>query len=273
MTIRQATCRALERALHRRLAPFAADDWAASALVVAPHPDDETLGCGGVICKKIAAGAEVRFVFVTDGAASHRLEEGAATLARRRAQEAREAARCLGVAADRVSFLNIPDGRAADHRAAIVDGLAALLRDCRPQAVFVVHGGDPPPDHRAVFAALSEAIRLYGRPVTVFEYPVWYWYHWPWVALRGDLPGMWRTNLRQTARTLAGLRSLTRLNVLADVSDVADRKRRALDAHRSQTERPDGHPDWPVLSDLGRGDFLARLTGDCELFLRYEANA
>ncbi len=265
-------CRALERALRGRLVPFRADDWAASAVVVAPHPDDETLGCGGVICKKIAAGADVQFVFVTDGAGSHRLEAGPAALGRMRRQEALAAARCLGVGPDRVTFLNIPDGRAADHRAGIARDLAARFRDWKPDAVFVVHGGDPPPDHQAVFAAVSDAIHLYGQPVTVFEYPVWYWYHWPWVALTGDLPRMWRKNLRQTARTLGGLRTLSRLNVLADVSDVSDIKQRALGAHRSQTERPQGRSDWPILADLGKGDFLARLTRDYEAFLRYDAN-
>lgn len=265
-------CRGLDRALRRRLAGFAREDWAASAVVVAPHPDDETLGCGGVICKKIAAGAEVRFVFVTDGAASHRLAAGPEALGRQRAAEALQAARCLGVAAERVTFLDMPDGRAGEHEAEIAVRLAALLRLWAPEAVFVVHGGDPPADHRAAFAAVTEAIRSYGQPVTVFEYPVWYWYHWPWIALGGDSPGMWRRNLRQTLRTWAGLRAFSQLNVMADVSDVAEVKRRALCAHRSQTERPEGRPDWPVLADLGRGAFLARLTGDHETFRRSRAN-
>ncbi len=266
-------CRTLDQALRRRLAPFRGEDWAASAVVIAPHPDDETLGCGGVIYKKIAAGAEVRFVFVTDGSASHKMEAGPDALRRLRAEEALEAARRLGVGADRVTFLNIPDGRAADHLDEIAGELAARLRAWRPECVFVVHCGDPPSDHRAAFAAVSDAIRAYGRPLTVFEYPVWYWYHWPWIALSGDLPGMWRKNLAQTLRTLAGLRSLSRLNAIADVSDVTDVKREALGAHRSQTERPEGRADWPVLGDLGQGDFLARLTSDYEAFLRYEVNA
>ncbi len=273
MGIRRATCRVLDRALRRRLAPFAGADWTSSAVIVAPHPDDETLGCGGVASKKIAAGADVRFVFVTDGAASHAHALGADALRRARAREALDAAARLGAGADRVAFLNVPDGRAADHVPEFSARLAELLRAWRPESVYVVHPGDPPADHRAVHRGVSMAIRDYGRPLTVFEYPVWFWYHWPWVDLAGDVPGMWRRNAAQTARTAAGLRALGRLNAIADVSDVAEVKRRALAAHRSQTERPRDRPDWPILGDLGRGDFLARLMCDYEAFMRYEANA
>jgi LmbE family N-acetylglucosaminyl deacetylase len=272
MTIRRTMCWMLDHALRRRLAPFRSEDWTSSAVVIAPHPDDETLGCGGVISKKIAAGAMVRLVFVTDGSASHAIEAGPDALGRLRAEEALEAARRLGVRADRVTFLNSPDGRAAEHLEEITGSLVDLMRAWRPECVYVVHGCDPPSDHRAAFAALTRAIRAYGEPLTVFEYPVWYWYHWPWIAVGGDLPGMWRKNLAQTARTAAGLRSLSRLNARADVSDAMDMKLGALAAHRTQTARPDGRPDWPVLRDLGRGDFLARLTSDYEAFTRYDVN-
>lgn len=272
MGIRRATCGLLDRTLRQRLAPFACDDWTASAVIIAPHPDDETLGCGGVARKKIAAGAEVRFVFVTDGAASHVGQVGAEALRRMRAEEALDAAACLGASEDQVAFLDVPDGRAADNVPEIASRISALLQAWRPQSVYVVHAGDPPPDHRAAHLGVSAAIRSYGRRLSVFEYPVWFWYHWPWVDFGGDLPGMWRKNAVQTVRTAAGLRSLGRLNAIADVSDVSEVKRRALAAHRSQTERPADRPDWPILGDLGGGDFLARLMSDYEPFMRYEAN-
>jgi LmbE family N-acetylglucosaminyl deacetylase len=273
MAIRQATCNLLDRALRGRLAPFLREDWTSSAVVVAPHPDDETLGCGGVVSKKLAAGAEVRFVFVTDGAASHEGRISGDALRRLRTQEAFEAVRRLGARADDVAFMHVPDGRAAAHIPEISAQMTGLLQAWRPESVYMAHRRDPPSDHLAVNIAVSAAICDYGRRLIVFEYPVWYWYHWPWVPLGGDLPGMWRMNVAQTARTAAGLLSLLRLNTMADVSDVAAAKRVALAAHRSQTERPAGQPDWPVLKDLGRGHFLARLLSDYEAFTRYEANA
>jgi len=273
MTFRQAFCKALDRALRRRLNPLGREDWAASALVVAPHPDDETLGCGGVICRKVASGAEVHLAFVTDGAASHAGLVPRETLATLRRREAQAAARHLGVAEAAVSFLGFPDGMAERHVPEIAVRLEALLRELRPASVFVVHRGDPSPDHLAAHRALASAIRRYGAPITVFEYPVWYWYHWPWVRLGQDLPGMRRRNLAQTARTMLGLMSLARLNTIADISSTAAAKRNALAAHASQTRRPDLHKTWPVLGDLGGGDFLARLLADHETFLRYDANA
>jgi LmbE family N-acetylglucosaminyl deacetylase len=57
------------------------------------------------------------------------------------------------------------------------------------------------------------------------------------------------------------------------VGDLLQRKRQALAAHVSQTERPAGRDDWMTLEDLSRGDFVARLLVDYEAFTRYEVNA
>ena len=59
------------RLLHSRLKEYEARDLVRPALVFAPHQDDETLGCGGTILKKRAAGAEVGLVFLADGGTSH----------------------------------------------------------------------------------------------------------------------------------------------------------------------------------------------------------
>jgi LmbE family N-acetylglucosaminyl deacetylase len=147
-----------------------------------------------------------------------------------------------------------------------------LLRAWQPQSVFVTHAKDPPSDHIAVNAAVRAALHVHGLPLTVFEYPVWYWYHWPWVRALGDLPNMWRMTLRQTVKTAAGLRALFTLNALAHIGEVIDVKRHALGAHVSQTQRLGDKDDWQTLSDLSEGDFVARLLADYEMFTRYEVN-
>lgn len=273
-TPRRTICTMLDHAMRRRAKPFEVADWTSSAVVFAPHPDDETLGCGGIAAKKLAAGAAVRFVFVTDGTASHPTLVAPDALREMREAEALEAVRRLGVtSSEDARFLRFPDGAAGDHIDAIAEASASLLDEWRPQSVFVTHAKEPPPDHAAVNAAVWAAVRARARPVSVFEYPVWYWYHWPWMRFGGDLPRMWRTTLGQTLRTGAGLGALSTFDTVAYVGDVLDVKRRALAAHVSQMGPVEDGDGWHTLSDLSRGDFLARLVDDFEFFTRYEANA
>ena len=270
--IRRKACYYLERLHRRTLGCFRDADWITSAVVFAPHPDDEILGCGGVARRKILSSADVRFVFVTDGSASHSRLVPPATLIAMREAEAVDAVGRLGGAADRVTFLRFKDGTAIDQVDRIAEAIEPLLTAWRPQSVFLPHAQEPPRDHLAVNRGVKAALEAYGQPVTVFEYAVWYWYHWPWVRFGGDLPGMWRTTLRQTIRTAAGLRTMGTLNTLADVRDVLDTKREALAAHASQMRRPGGRHDWTVLADLSQGDFIARLMASYEAFTRYEVN-
>lgn len=260
----------LDRQMRLRLKPFEVSDWTASAVIFAPHPDDETLGCGGVAFKKMRSGAEVKFVFVTDGAASHHNHLAPETLRKVREAEAVEAVRRLGAPSAAATFLRFPDGAARHHIPAIAAAIEPLLATWRPRSVFVPHAKDPPTDHLAVNMSVHAALRGLGHPVTVFEYPVWYWYTWPWVRLRGDVPGMWRTTIRQTLRTMAGLRALTDLNTQAYVGDVIQEKRASLAAHASQTKRPTEQDDWLTLEDLSGGDFVRYLLSDYETFARYE---
>jgi LmbE family N-acetylglucosaminyl deacetylase len=271
-SVRHTICTMLDGGIRLRSKQFAVADWAASAVIVAPHPDDETLGCGGVAAKKIRAGADVRFIFVTDGAASHVGRVDQDTLRAMREKEAIEAVRRLGATADRATFLRIPDGAARHHVEAMASAIVPLLEAWKPQSVFVPHAKEPPSDHVAVHAGVQAALRGYGRRMAVFEYPVWYWYHWPWVRIVGDRSGTWRTAALQTIRTVAGLRAMTALNAYAYVGDVLDVKQNTLAAHESQTRRPYGQDDWPILADVSRGDFVARLLTDYEMFTRYEVN-
>jgi LmbE family N-acetylglucosaminyl deacetylase len=61
----------LDKAMRKGSYPFDVADWQAPAVIIAPHPDDETLGCGGVASRKLKPGADVRFIFVADVSASH----------------------------------------------------------------------------------------------------------------------------------------------------------------------------------------------------------
>jgi len=121
-----------------------------NALVIAPHPDDEVLGCGGTVSLLVRAGATVRAVFVTNG---ERLHGGPSEkVAGQRLSEARAAAGLLGC--QEPAFLGLPDGDVASHSERLRDELAGLLGRLRPELVFA----PSPADHHADHIAASRAI-------------------------------------------------------------------------------------------------------------------
>ncbi len=138
--------------------------------LVAPHPDDEVLACGGLLFRVAATGTLVQVVSVTDGEASN--PGGSvppAELARRRVAETRTALAILGVPAP--LRLARPDGGAA----ALEDPVATRT-PAGPGTVLVgPWSGDGHPDHDAVGRGCARAAARTGA--TAVAYPVWTW-HW-----------------------------------------------------------------------------------------------
>jgi LmbE family N-acetylglucosaminyl deacetylase len=140
-------------------------------LVIAPHPDDESIGCGGALCRHSARGDRVTAVFLTSG------ELGLEHLPREEAWRVREseaaaAAEVLGVAD--LAFLRRPDWFVDEG----VDEAAALLRPIlareAPQSIYLPHTLEWHPDHRAALAVVRAALRESGIPVPhLLTYEVW----------------------------------------------------------------------------------------------------
>jgi len=124
-------------------------------LVVAPHPDDETIGAGGTIARLARGGAEVHVVVVTDGEATVGSPYGAAETARRRRAEVASACRRLG--AHPPLSLGLPDGRVFEHLDQLVSLLRHQLSSLTPQVVLTPWPLERHPDHRACTAALARA--------------------------------------------------------------------------------------------------------------------
>ncbi len=146
----------------------------ATALVFAPHPDDEIIGCGGTLLRLAAAGARVLCVHATDGSAAHALREAPEERRRTvRLEEARAVARAAGFAA--------PVFWGADNRdfccsGELVERAARLLRQERPRLVFTSLLTDIHPDHLTLNQILAEAIAMTGEALTetqVLGYEVW----------------------------------------------------------------------------------------------------
>ena len=124
-------------------------------LVIAAHPDDEALGCGGTMARHAARGDTVDIVFVADGVSAR--GESGEQLKRRRAA-ARGAAKVLGCREP--VFLDFPDNRLDRVELLdVVQAVEACVRDRNPTIVFTHHGGDLNVDHRVVHQAVITALR------------------------------------------------------------------------------------------------------------------
>jgi len=141
--------------------------------VIAPHPDDETLGCGGLIATAVDAGRDVVVVVVTDGGASHptstRLSR--ADLVRVRDQELRQGLSSLGLDPRKLRTLGIPDGGVEMiGETVLAERLGEALAGSTVRSLFATSVEDPHPDHRAVCrAATTLAQRL---DAALWTYPV-----------------------------------------------------------------------------------------------------
>src|SRR6185437_4170480 len=140
-------------------------------VVVAPHPDDEILGAGGLLAAAARAGREILLAAVTDGRASHpgsgKWPE--AELAAQRRRESAEALEVLGAGAAAVRRLSFPDGGVAARTAALTTALAGLLM--ASDVVVSPWRFDGHPDHEATGYATALAAR--GRGARHLEAPVW----------------------------------------------------------------------------------------------------
>ena len=169
--------------LHRHfrelpLASLAALAGDTAAVILAPHQDDESLGCGGLIASACQAGMPPLVVFITDGAASHPGSRrfGPAARCAIREQEARNSAAVLGLTDDRLVFLRLPDG-AAPHDGVAFDAavlrIGQLVERESSRAIFAPWQHDPHGDHVAAYRMAKAAAGRTGA--RLLSYPVWGW--------------------------------------------------------------------------------------------------
>ena len=139
-------------------------------IVVAPHPDDEVLGAGGLIHAWASAGQDVTVVSVTDGEAAD-TRRPHLDLVRR--TELRNALRRLSLVHVSVKRLGIPDGQVGEHK----NRLRSALTECAREGVTLIapYERDGHPDHEAVGDVCLEVARCEEAPIA--RYPVWTWHH------------------------------------------------------------------------------------------------
>lgn len=214
----------------RDLAPMPTD--LGRVVVVAAHPDDETLAAAGLLQALDRAGGPVHLVVATDGEAAYPGMPPAELAATRRA-ELHAAWADLGGRAESVTWLGLPDSDLAAHEDALVAALRPLLAEA--DACLAPWPEDPHPDHAAAGRA---ARRAAAARTHCFGYPIWLM---PWN--RPDAVAVpWASAL------------VHRLDDRARAAKAA-----AIGRFVSQTA-----PDEPILPP----DVLAHFAGDRELFFR-----
>ncbi len=124
-------------------------------LIIAPHPDDEVLGCGGAVRRHVLAGDAIRVVIVTDGTAAPSSEERLRAAQLRR-EESRAAAAILGYGEP--VFWQLPD-RGLVYGEPLIQRLLEEIREFAPALVYAPSLLERHPDHRVLAMTVLEALR------------------------------------------------------------------------------------------------------------------
>ncbi|HVA02647.1 MAG TPA: PIG-L deacetylase family protein [Acidimicrobiales bacterium] len=204
-------------------------------LVLAPHPDDETLGVGATIMRKVDAGTPVHLVVATDGSKSPQGDPAEVTALR--SAELRAACGELGLSEDDVTRLPFVDAELVGNEEALVDAIAEVVSALRPADVIVTGEDDPHEDHALLGAATRRA--LAGTGVRMLTYPIWQF----------DRPARLVRYLRRGRRP-----------ELVRTDGYRERKRLAVAAYPSQMAAHNDDPEGL------RPNFLPNFDGPYEMF-------
>jgi len=196
-----------------------------NVVVISPHPDDESLGCGGTLCRHADRGDRIVVVFLTSGelGLEHLPREEAWRI---REKEARRAAEILGVA--QLHSLRGPDWMTGQHRRKLAAALRPILQREAPELIYLPHAGESHPDHKAALPIVRSTLKASGlAAMRLRTYEVW--------------------------------TPLTEYDHVEDISAMMPRKLKALRAHRSQL----GEFDY-VQAVRGLNQFRGALAGKCD---------
>ena len=201
-------------------------------LVIAAHPDDETLGLGGTIIKLIAEGNIVNVLIITDGVSARHKKKNI------QQEAATNACEILGV--QMVHFAGLPDQK-LDGMALleIISPIEVLVKQFQPNIIFTHHGGDVNQDHRTLF----EATLVAARPT-------------PWTSVK-QLLCYETPSSTEWAPALPGWQFSP--NVYYDITEFFDKKLKALECY-SKTHINE-IPEFPHPRSLKAIKILAQQNG------------
>jgi LmbE family N-acetylglucosaminyl deacetylase len=147
-------------------------------VVFAPHPDDESAGCGGLIAKRISQGYDALIVVMTDG--RHAFSESLGIhsdpspeeLKTIRKEEIRRAMKILGLPEENLIFLDFEDGRLRENAEKAEELVAQILEKNRPEEVYFPAENDHHKDHKATNRIVKNSIGKLGLPAMKYQYVI-----------------------------------------------------------------------------------------------------
>jgi LmbE family N-acetylglucosaminyl deacetylase len=225
---------------------IAFEKMAGRTLVVAPHPDDEILGCGGVMARLADAGAETYVAVVTEGRPPAYSSEFVARVQ----QEALEAHALLGI---RETFwLGLPAAELSEiPHASLNAALGKLVGELQPRTLFLPFVGDIHRDHQLIFTSSLVAARphqaIYPQLVLAYE------------------------TMSETNWNAPYLTPAFTPNVFVEISDQLERKLDAMRCFSSQIRQPPHERSIEALRALAvlRGATVMRRAAEAFVLIRH----
>jgi len=198
-------------------------------VVFAPHPDDETLGCGGTIMMKLREKVEVYVVVMTDGRHSHNhtlgiIDPSPVEIRNTRRNEFQKVMRILGVKLTNTWMLDFEDGKLKDYSETAIDRVANILFKVEPSEVYVTCRDDKKRDHESTFTIVEESIERACISPIIYEYPIW--------SRTEDMNHRDRRNV-----------------LIQDITQQIETKKAALKVYRSQTSIFSSTQREPILQE------------------------
>lgn len=164
--------------LHRQLRGYSCRQLKLSGqiLILAPHPDDEVFGCGGLIVRLVNEGTIPHVIVLTGGGGSHRgccstLE---VDIISARRELTHKAMAILGLPKSNLHELDFTDGHISHGNPDEQLKLKLLIGEINPDVILVLHHGEGWPDH---ISARDLGFELADKHTAVYEYCVWMWYY------------------------------------------------------------------------------------------------
>ena len=232
-----------------------------NVLIIAPHPDDEVLGCGGTIAKRASQGHNVYVCVVTKGGEPLFHEKDVEQVR----SECREADRLLGV--KETIFLDYPAVRLEEvPRYLLNNGILKAVQSVRPDEVYLRHRGDMQLDHKMIVDAAMVALRpKYEHVISrIYSYETLSETGWDLPNVVNEfIPTVYEDIMETMEKKLAAMRifqsqladfpaarSLEAIEALAKYRGamVNVRAAEALDSHRSTDLNPTVKAEYPEIA-------------------------